>query len=432
MKICVIGAGYVGLVTGTCLSDLGNDVICVDNNHDKIQMLKNGEVPIYEPGLKDLIDRNVREKRLSFTTNIEEGVDVSDIIFIAVNTPPKENGEADMCYVEAVAQVVAQNMKSYKIIVEKSTVPVQTGDWIKRTVKLNNKLNINFDVVSNPEFLREGSAVNDFLHPDRVVIGVDSQKAEQVMTELYKPLNAPIIVTDTKSSEIIKHASNSFLALKISYINAIAVICEKSGADVIKVAEGMGLDKRIGRSFLDAGIGYGGSCFPKDLDAFIRISEQVGYDFKLLKAVEEINRKQRELFVKKITEVLWNLKGKTIGVLGLAFKPNTDDMRNAPAIDIIRMLQKEGVSVKAFDPAAMKKASEVLDDVQYCTSVYEVAEGSDALILLTEWNEFKEMDLDKIKKLLKNPVLIDGRNIYDPQKMKELGFTYKCIGREDV
>ena len=429
MKIAIAGSGYVGLVTGTCLAELGNDVVCVDIDKEKINKLNKGQVPIYEPGLDELIKRNKKEGRLSFTTDLKDAVKKSDIIFICVGTPPKDNGEADLSHVEAAARTIAEVMDKYKVIVEKSTVPVQTGEDVARTIKNYNKHNVKFDVVSNPEFLREGSAVNDFLNPDRIVIGADSEKAINMMKELYKPLKAPILVTNIKSAELIKHASNSFLATKISFINAIANICEKTGADVEKVAEGMGYDKRIGKAFLNAGLGYGGFCFPKDAEAFIRIAEKLGYDFKLLKAVQEINKEQKELFVKKIEKSLWILKKKRIAILGLSFKPNTDDMRFAPSIDIINALQKEGANIQAYDPEAMENAKKILKGVTYCKDAYEAAKGADALIILTEWNEFKELDLKKIKSLLNNPLIIDGRNIYGPAIVKKEGFKYISIGR---
>jgi len=429
MKISIIGTGYVGLVTGSCFADLGNEVICVDNNVKKIELLKKNVMPIYEPGIEELVRRNRKNGRLVFSASIKEGVKKSDIIFIAVGTPPKDNGEADLSSIEKVSCEIARAMTSYKLIVEKSTVPVETGKWVEHTIKINSKRGVEFDVASNPEFLREGSAINDFMHPDRIVIGVETKRARDILFELYKPLKAPIIVTDIKSAEIIKHASNSFLAAKISFINAVSNICEAVGADVVKVAEGMGIDPRIGRSFLNAGVGWGGSCFPKDLAAFIRISEKLGYDFELLKAVEKINEEQKRLFVKKIEDTLWILDGKTIGVLGLSFKPNTDDIRFSPSIDVIKMLQKDGARIKTFDPQAMNKAKEVLDGVKFCKDAYEVARGSDCLVVVTEWNEFKEIDLLKIKRLLKVPLIIDGRNIYDPEKMKKLGFNYICIGR---
>ncbi len=429
MRICMVGTGYVGLVTGTCFADLGNNVICVDNNQEKINILKSGGVPIYEPGLEEMIARNVSKNRLSFTTSIEEGVDVSDIIFITVNTPPLPDGNADLSFVENVAKEIARVMKTYKLIVEKSTVPIETGEWIKHTVKINNTHQIEFDVASNPEFLREGTAVYDIMNPDRIVIGVESERAEKILRELYAPFNTPIVVTDIKSAELIKHASNSFLATKISFINAVANICERTGADIIKVAEGMGYDSRIGKSFLNAGAGFGGSCFPKDVAAFIYIAQKYGYDFKLLKEVENINIEQKKLIVTKVKNALWVLKDKKIGIWGFAFKPNTDDMRRAPSIDIIEMLQEEGAIIKAFDPASMEKAKQILKNVTFCKDPYEVAEGVDCLVVITEWNEFKEIDLSLVKTKMANPVIIDGRNIYDPAKMKELGFVYHGIGR---
>ena len=432
MKIAVIGTGYVGLVAGACFAELGNDVVCVDTDNDKISKLNSNIIPIYEFGLEKLVVKNKRERRLRFTTDLKKAVKESDIIFICVGTPPKENGEVDLSYVENVAGTIAEVMDSYKVIVEKSTVPVETGEKVSRTIKAYNIHKAEFDVVSNPEFLREGSAVDDFMHPDRIVIGCESEKSRQIMNELYKPLNAPVIFTDIKSAEIIKHASNSFLAAKISFINSIANICELAGADIEKVAEGMGFDKRINRSFLNAGIGYGGFCFPKDAEAFIRISEKLGYDFKLLKAVQEINLEQRKRFIKKVEKALWVVKGKAIGVLGLAFKPNTDDMRFAPSIDIIIELQKEGAKIKAYDPQAMEKAKKILKDVAYCNNPYDVAKDSDALVIITEWNEFKEINLKKIKSLMKHPLIIDGRNMYSPEALKKQGFVYISIGRKDV
>ncbi|MFH1201281.1 MAG: UDP-glucose/GDP-mannose dehydrogenase family protein [Candidatus Omnitrophota bacterium] len=431
MKISVIGTGYVGLVTGTCLAELGNQVICVDNDRNKIDNLKKKIVPIYEPGLEDLIKRNTAEHRLSFSTSIKEAVEKSEVIFIAVGTPSKETGEADLTGIESVALQIAKAMKSYRLIVEKSTVPVETGSWVEHTINVGINKKIKFDVASNPEFLREGQAINDFMHPDRIVIGVNTQKARDTLFNLYKPLGVPIVVTDIKSAELIKHASNSFLATKISFINAVSQICELTGADVKKVAEGMGLDSRIGREFLNAGIGYGGSCFPKDLDAFIKISEKYGYDFQLLKAVKEINEKQREFFVKKIKDAIWILKGKVIGVLGISFKPNTDDIRQSPAIDIINRLIEEGASVQAFDPQAMKKSRDILKKVKFCKDPYEASRNSDCLLILTEWSEFKELDFRKIRKIMKHPLIIDGRNIYDQDLLKKFGFRYISIGRSN-
>jgi len=430
VDISIIGSGYVGLVSGACFAELGNNVICADNNSKKITDLKKGIVPIYEPGLEELIANNTKRRRLKFTSSIKEAVKNSEIIFIAVGTPPLENGEADLTGIENVACNIAINMNGYRLIVEKSTVPVETGEWVKRTIHAYIKHKVKFDVASNPEFLREGQAINDFMHPDRIVIGVESKKAGELLTNLYKPLNAPMVITDIKSAELIKHASNSFLAAKISFINAISNICDKVGADITEVATGIGLDKRIGPNFLNAGIGYGGSCFPKDLEAFINISEKLGFDFELLKAVKKINHQQQIVFIEKIKKALWILKDKTIAVLGLSFKPNTDDIRNAPALEIIRRLQAEGAKIKAYDPRAAKKAEEALGNpVKFCRDPYAACKNSDCLLILTEWDEFKELDLLKVKKILRRPIIIDGRNIYEPKKMKEMGFTYIAMGR---
>ena len=432
MKIAVIGVGYVGLGTAAVFAELGNDVIGADIDKNKISSLNKGIMPIYEPGLKELVDRNISKKRLRFTSDNKEAIRHADIIFICVGTPPKATGETDLKYIKKAALEIAKTIDSYKIIVHKSTVPVETGEQVKNIIRKNIKKNVEFDVVSNPEFLREGSAVHDFMQPDRIVVGCESEKAKKIMEELYSPLKAPIIFTDIKSAEIIKHASNSFLATKISFINAIANICELSGADVEKVAEGMGLDKRIGRSFLNAGIGYGGFCFPKDAEAFIRISEKFGYDFRLLKAAQEINNNQKKHFVKKIEKSLWIVKGKTIGVLGLAFKPNTDDMRFAPSIEIITELQREGARIKAYDPQAMEKAKNILNGVIYCNNPYDVAKDSDALVIITEWDEFRKLDLKRVKSMMKHPLIIDGRNIYNPEDVKKEGFMYISIGRKDA
>lgn len=429
MNISIIGAGHVGLVTGACFADLGNNVICMDSDEKKVQILRDGLLPIYEPELEEMVQRNVKNGHLSFTNDLKKAVRNSSVIFIAVGTPPKPNGEADLIYVENVARQIAVYMNSYKLIVEKSTVPVETGKWVEHTIKMNNSGSVEFDVASNPEFLREGSAINDFMHPDRIVIGVESSKAEKILRELYAPLNAPIIVTDIKSAEIIKHASNSFLATKISFINAIANICEKVGADIQKVAEGMGMDKRIGTAFLNAGVGFGGACFPKDIDAFIQIAEKIGIDFELLRIVKKINNEQRQLFINKIKDTLWILKDKTIGILGLSFKPGTDDMRNAPSIDIINILQNEEANIKAFDPQAMNNAQKFLKNVEFCQDVYQVAQDADCLLILTEWDEFKELDFTKIKNLMRQHIIIDGRNIYDPTKIRRLGFKYIGIAR---
>jgi len=428
-NVCIIGSGHVGLVTGACLAELGNKVICVDNNAQEIEGLKEGKIPFYEPGLEELVHRNANNGRLSFTTSIEEGVKASEIIFISVGTPPKPDGTLDMTLFEAVSQEISQTIDNYKVVIEKSTVPVKTGEWISKKLELNSNRGVDFDVVSNPEFLREGSALNDFMNPDRIVIGTASERAIKIMTELYRPLNAPIIITDIETAELIKHASNCFLALKISFINAVATICEKVGADVVKVAEGMGHDRRIGHAFLNAGVGYGGSCFPKDLAAFIKIAEDAGYDFQLLKAVRKINDFQQQQIIDKARSQLHGLTGKIIGILGISFKPHTDDIREAPAIHIVEKLQEAGAMVKVYDPQAMGKAMEVLTDVEYCQNPYEAAAGCDALIIITEWDEFKNIDLKRIKLLLRQPIIIDGRNIYDPQEMRKLGITYCGTGR---
>ncbi len=429
-RVGIIGVGYVGLVTGTCLAEVGHEVYGIDSNTAKIDMLRRGQVPIYEPGLAELIAKNMAEGRLAFGTETDECVRRSDIIFICVNTPPKPNGQADLRYVDLAARNVAQAMGGYRILVDKSTVPVHTGEKVRETVKRHNKKNLEFDIVSNPEFLREGSAVADAMHPDRIVVGVTSERAATAMRELYEPFGAPIIVTDIESAEIIKHACNSFLAMKISFINSIAAICEAAGAKIDEVVEGMSLDKRIGREFLHAGIGYGGSCFPKDVSAFIHIAEDFGYDFTILKAVQAVNAHQRTRFVKKIEQTLWVVGDKTIGVLGLAFKPNTDDMRNAPSIDIIQALVHDGAKVRAYDPVAVPNAQKILDEgVTFCKDPYEAAHGADALVIVTEWDEFRELDLERVRELLAQPIIIDGRNIFDPAQMKALGFVYESIGR---
>ena len=426
-KITIIGSGYVGLTSGICFAEIGHNVICIDSDKSKIEKLKSGKIPIYEPGLDELMKKN--RDRLEFSTDLIYGIKESEIIFIAVGTPSNADGSADLSYVETVARSVAINMQEYKLIVEKSTVPVQTAEWIRVTINRYKGKDIEFDVASNPEFLREGSAVKDFLFPDRIVIGVESEKAKKLMLCLYEPINAEKVIVDTKSAELIKHASNSFLAMKISFINAVANICEKTGADIEKVALGMGLDKRIGKDFLNAGVGYGGSCFPKDVRAFIWISQQLGYDFNLLKEVEKINLKQREIFIKKIEESLWILKDKNIGILGLSFKPDTDDIRDAPAIDIIKNLKEKGAKIKVYDPKAMDNIKKIFADIEYCDGLDSVAKNSDCLIFLTEWEEFKHIDFDKIKKLMSQPIIIDGRNIFDLEKMKKLGFVYKSVGR---
>jgi UDPglucose 6-dehydrogenase len=429
MKLTIIGTGYVGLVSGTCFAEVGHHVICVDNDAAKVKMLQADGIPIYEPGLEELVKKNVASGHLKFTNSTAEGVQKSDVIFIAVPTPPQTDGSVDLSYIERVARDIAAAMTSYKIVVDKSTVPVKTGEKVTETIKRYCAAKVEFDVVSNPEFLREGFAVGDLMKPDRVVIGTSSQRPVAAMKEIYTPFNAPIIVTDINSAELIKHAANSFLALKISYINAIATVCEAAGANVQEVAQGIGLDERIGRRFLNAGIGFGGSCFPKDLSAFIKISEQIGYDFKLLKEVQRINSEQMERFVKKITDTLWVLKDKKIGVLGLAFKQNTDDVRSSPAIDLCQRLLKDGATLRVHDPKAMDKTKSLLPNVTYVDDMNAVAEGCDALVVATEWDEFKKLDLARAKKSLTHPILFDGRNLFDPAEMEKLGWIYKSVGR---
>ena len=429
MKLTINGTGYVGLVTGACFAEVGHHVLCVDNDAAKIKLLKEGGIPIYEPGLEELVKKNVAAGRLSFTTSIAEGVQKSDVIFIAVPTPPQPDGSVDLSFIERVARDIAAAMTDYKIVVDKSTVPVRTGEKVAETIKRYCPAKVDFDVVSNPEFLREGFAVCDLMKPNRIVVGVRSQRPVAVMKKIYTPFNAPIVVTDINSAELIKHASNSFLALKISYINAVAVLCEATGANVQEVAAGMGMDERIGRPFLNAGIGFGGSCFPKDLSAFVKIAELIGYDFHLLKEVQRINAGQMERFVKKITDTLWVLKDKKIGVLGLAFKQNTDDVRTSPAIELCQRLQKEGAILRVHDPKAMGKARAILSNVTYVDDMNDVAEGCDALVVATEWDEFKKLDLERARKSLSHPIMFDGRNLFDPGEMERLGWIYKSVGR---
>jgi UDPglucose 6-dehydrogenase len=429
MNLTIIGTGYVGLVTGTCFAEAGHRVTCVDKDESKVRLLNEGGMPIYEPGLDDLVKSNVLAGRLSFTSSTREGVEKSDVIFVAVPTPALADGSVDLSFIEGVAREIAAAMTSYKIVVDKSTVPVKTGDKVSETIKRYCKARVEFDVVSNPEFLREGFAVEDFMKPDRIVVGVRSPRPVPAMREVYAPYNAPIIITDINSAELIKHAANSFLALKISYINAISLICEASGANVQEVANGMGMDARIGRRFLDASLGFGGSCFPKDLSAFITISSNLGYDFALLREVQRVNSQQMDHFLKKISDTLWVLKGKTIGVLGLAFKQNTDDVRMSPAIEVCRRLLKEGALLRVHDPKAMEKAKALLPDVTYVGEMNAVAEGCDALVVATEWPEFKKLDLEKVRRDLTHPIMFDGRNLFDPAEMERLGFIYKSIGR---
>jgi len=428
-QICVVGVGYVGLVTAACFSDLGNRVIALDINEERIEGLKRGEMPIYEPGLEELVERNVRAGRLTFTTSYAEALDGTEFAFIAVGTPSGVDGEADLRHVAASARSIAENMRNPLIIVNKSTVPVGTGDWVAEIVARHQPTPIPFSVVSCPEFLREGSAISDFMQPHRTVLGSLDLEAAEKVAQLHLALRAPIMITDLRTAEMIKYASNAFLATKISFINEIANICEELGADVKEVAVGMGYDKRIGPFFLDAGLGYGGSCFPKDVKALAYMAAEKGRHPQLLHAVMEINNDRRPMAVNRLKEILTGLDGLTIGLLGLSFKPNTDDMRDAPAIDIAKSLQAEGASVRAYDPVAMAVAAPLMPGVEMFPDPYSMAEGCDALMVITEWNEFKQLDLERVKQLMRQPVLFDGRNIYEPAKMQQLGFIYRGFGR---
>jgi UDPglucose 6-dehydrogenase len=433
MNICVVGTGYVGLVTGAVFADLGNDVVCVDNDQKKIEALRAGQMPIYEPGLEEMVVRNKDDGRLSFTTDLPAGVRQADVIFIAVGTPPKDTGETDLSHVEAVATQIGRSMDRYKVVVNKSTVPVGTGEFVREVITRHQPRPIDFDVVSNPEFLREGSAIEDTLRPDRIVIGAPNQQVAMTLVELYAPLERPMIITDLPSAEVIKYASNAFLAAKISFINAIANICENAGADVSQVMKGMGLDTRIGMQFLQAGLGYGGSCFPKDVDSLIHTAARFGYDFKLLRSVVEINKERAAHLVDMMRKAMGDLEDKTIAVLGLAFKPNTDDMREAKSLEVVRLLDAAGAQVRAYDPVAMDNARALLpEDVVFCESAYEAAAGADGVALLTEWNEFKYLNLDRLRGLLRHRLIFDARNLYEPERMRRLGFEYYSIGRKPV
>ncbi len=436
--ICMIGTGYVGLVTGTCFADMGNYVTCVDIVEEKINKLKQGVLPIYEPGLEELVERNTRAGRLRFTTSYREGLANCDYVFIAVNTPTgSSQGSADMRYVESAARNIALELDHTVIVVNKSTVPVGSGDLVSRIIHANlARTDVSVTVVSNPEFLREGSAIWDFQHPDRVVLGSSDLQAAHRVATLYQPLNPPTVITDLYTAEMIKYASNAFLATKISFINEIAQICERLGADVKVVADGMGYDKRIGRSFLNAGLGYGGSCFPKDIRALAHMAAEAGLHPQMLQSVMDINKDQRRHIVSKLVSILGSLRGCTIGLLGLAFKPDTDDMREAPAVDIIRWVTHQGAQVRVYDPAAAQtgrmalEQEEVhLDMVTFCNNAYAVAEGVDALVIVTEWDEFLALDMQRIHATMHRPILIDGRNIYDPASMNHLGFIYRGMGR---
>lgn len=451
VPIAVVGSGYVGLVAAVCFAEMGHQVVCVDNDERKVAALQGGDAPIHENHLPGLLARH-RNTRVRFTTDLAEATRACNAIFIAVGTPQSESGDADLSYVEAVACEIARSISGYKVIVEKSTVPVYTNEWICRALERNGVSRELFDVVSNPEFLREGTAVADFLHPDRIVVGADSDRAAALLRDIYAPLTTgeyyqradaisgfcttaappPLLLTSTKSAEIIKHASNAFLALKISFINAVSNLCEATDADVEQVARGMGLDSRIGPRFLRPGIGYGGSCFPKDVAAFRSVAEQLGIDFGLLTEVEKINGQQKKRFLAKIRSALWTLRGKRLAVLGLAFKGETDDIRESPAVDLVRMLLGEGCHITAFDPAAIHRAKEVLPEgpnLCYATDAYAAASGADALVILTDWREFATLDLVRLGKSLRYPIVIDGRNLYQPQAMAEHGFTYLSVGR---
>ncbi|MBI4593973.1 MAG: UDP-glucose/GDP-mannose dehydrogenase family protein [Candidatus Rokubacteria bacterium] len=433
MNICVVGAGYVGLVTGAVFADLGNEVVCVDNQPEKIALLQAGKLPIYEPGLEEMVARNMADRRLSFTTDLAAATRRSLIVFIAVGTPSKADGQTDLGAVEAVARGIGQAIERYTVIVNKSTVPVGTGELVREVIERSQPRPVPFDVVSNPEFLREGSAIEDTLRPDRIVIGAPNQQVAMTLLELYAPLERPMIITDVPSAEMIKYASNAFLATKISFINAIANVCELAGADAIQVVKGMGLDARIGPAFLQAGLGYGGSCFPKDTDSLIHTAAALGYDFRLLRAVVEVNRERATHLVENIAKALAPLDDKVIAVLGLAFKPNTDDMRGAKSLEVITRLVELGARVRAYDPVAVPSARKVLPAaVAYCDSPYDAATGADGLALVTEWNEFKFLNLERVRALMRRPVVFDGRNLWEPERMRRIGFEYYSIGRRPV
>ncbi|HVM31811.1 MAG TPA: UDP-glucose/GDP-mannose dehydrogenase family protein [bacterium] len=431
MKIAVVGTGYVGLVTGSCFADLGNQVTCVDVDKRKVRDLNKGLVPIFEPGLVDIVRRN-KGSRLFFTTDLAKAVQASDLIFIAVNTPPKAQGEADITNVKAVARGIAKSINRYKIIINKSTVPIGMGDIVTQIILEHGPKNVAFDVVSNPEFLREGSAVSDLLHPDRVVIGAAQRSAAEKVAELYKPLQRPILITDLKSAEMIKYASNAFLAAKISFVNEIANLCDKVGADILQVTKGMSYDSRIGNQFLSAGLGFGGSCFPKDVSALVQIGKKSRYAFRMLPKVLEVNQYQRRYFLEKISRAAGALKGKTFAVWGLSFKPNTDDLREAPSLTVIPALLSKGAQVRVYDPASMPKARTLFKRAKFCKDAYEAAQGTDAVLVLTDWNEFKQVDFAKLKSMVKTPVVIDGRNMYDSREMAEKGFAYHGMGRGET
>ena len=448
MKISVIGAGYVGLTTAACLAEIGHHVFCADSDVQKLAKLRKAEVPFFEPSLSSMLQKNCAAGRLGFGLT-EEAIDRSECIFICVGTPPLENGEADLSAIEAVARMIAKRASGYRLVIEKSTVPVQTGSQVRRILMLHSSNGLDYDVASNPEFLREGTAVNDFFHPDRIVVGIESTRAADLLKEIYKPVlektfTCPVhsgcakehdvrfLVTDTNSAELIKHASNSFLAMKISYINMVANLCEVVGADISKVSEGMGLDPRIGKAFLNPGIGFGGFCFPKDLQAFVRMAEKAGCDFSLLREVEKINQMRIERFIEKVRKELWVIRGKRIGVWGLAFKPNTDDVRFAPSLLLLKALLQEGAVISAYDPEATEKARGVLPNIRYCSDAYDAVKEADALLLVTEWDQFRQIDWSKVSSLMEQPLIVDGRNMFDPEEIGAKGFRYISVGRASV
>jgi len=430
VKISIIGCGYVGLVTGACLAELGHEVLGVDNDPEKIQVLRSGGVPIYEPGLDALVATNHQEGRLRFSSEISEAVEHGQIIFICVNTPPRPDGGVDLSFVEAVSREIALHMTGYRLVVEKSTVPVRTGEWVSRTISENIRPGVDFDVASNPEFLREGTAIQDFLHPDRVVIGASTERATSLLVSLYEPLNAPLLLTDINSAELIKHSANAFLAVKISFINSVARVCSLSGADIKKVAKGIGLDHRIGMASMEAGIGYGGMCLPKDVKAYIRIARDLGYDFELLESTERINAAQRQWPIEVLHQTLGqDLKDRTVAVLGLSFKPNTDDLRSAASLDLIAALEAEGARVRAYDPISMERARPKVPQTTMCQDPYQAAQGADAVVICTEWKEFRSLDLPRLRDGLARPLMVDGRNLFEPARMAAMGFEYYGVGR---
>ena len=432
MHIGIIGMGYVGLVTAACFAEFGVFVTCIDKDKKRIRSLRDGIIPFFEPGLEEFVQRNIKQGRLTFSTDIAEAVRSSLVIFIAVGTPPRGDGTADLKYVEEVAKEIASNLNGYRVIVTKSTVPVGTGDRIRKIVSKHRKEQVDFDIVSNPEFLREGSAIEDFMRPNRVVIGANSAQAISIMKDLYKPLyliETPFVITNIESAELIKYASNSFLAMKISFINEIANLCEKVGADVHMVAKGMGLDQRINPKFLHPGPGYGGSCLPKDTLALLKMAEEHGVDLGIVDATIRANERQQDSMTKKIKDAMGPIKGKTIAILGLSFKPNTDDVREAPSLNIIKQLLKEKAKIRAYDPVSMKSTQSILPDITYCKDPYDTVKDANALVIVTEWNQFRNLELDKLKRLLKEPYFFDLRNIYEPQKLKDKGFKYYCVGR---